>query len=143
MNDLDFIVGLAKQETDALGFIPRIGIAEYIHRDCFVIAEPRGRKLGYVLHGVPVPYRHVSITQAMIDFDFRNAGHGVDVVNVVIERAIAGYAAGVQVRCGSDLASNEFWKHMGFQLVGIEQRNNRRKRAINVYSLPLLPTLFG
>jgi GNAT superfamily N-acetyltransferase len=144
LNDLDFIIGLMRQNYEALGFIPQTTIEQrYIAQGQFVIQSLFGKPVGYILHGKPVVGGILTIPQAVIDFDFRDRGYGMDAVQAVIDRAKQKNCRAVKVRVAADLNANTFWKSAGFELVNVKQPDNQRKRAINVYILDLWPRLFA
>lgn len=141
MTDLDFIIGLMKQDYEALGFIPRIGIEQYIQAGHYCLQTRQGIPVGYLLHGSSKS-EIMPITQTIIDFDYREKRYGIDILSQVIERARQGNAKYIRVRCAKDLPSNDFWVHVGFKHVNTLYPNNKRKRAINVYYYSLYPELF-
>lgn len=142
MNDLNFIIGLMAQNTDALGFIPSSTIEhQYINNQRYIIQSPGGHSVGYLLHGKPTPGGILTIPQACIDFDFREQGHGMDVLQVVIDRAKRANCRVVKARVAAELPANQFWQHAGFEVVNVLHPENRRNRAINVYILDLWPRL--
>lgn len=136
MNTLDFIVGLMRENYDALGFIPQGTIeTRYIAKNRYLLIPKRG----YLLHGVGLDW---CISQACIDYDFRSRGYGFDMVDQLIERAKQHNARRIVLRCADELEANTFWQACGFELVRTYQPANKRKREINLYELTLVPRLF-
>jgi len=84
----------------------------------------------------------LTIALAVIDLDFREAGHGVDLVNRLIQRAQNYNMRAITLHCAEDLPSNAFWEAHGFDRVHVLHPKNRRNRAINVYRRDLWPVLF-
>lgn len=137
MNDLAYIVGLMRENYKALGFIPQGTIGtRYIAKNRYLLIPNRG----YLLHGVGVDWH---ISQAVIDYDFRNRGHGFDMVNQLIERAKAQQARRILLRCAEDLEANSFWLACGFEFVRNYQPANQRKREIKLYELCLQERLLS
>jgi ribosomal protein S18 acetylase RimI-like enzyme len=145
MDDVNFILGLMRENTDALGFIPASTIeSRYVAGAQYLLqANIYGKHVGYLLHGKPAPGGVLTIAQAVIDYDFRNRGHGEDVVTRLIERAQIANCRAIKLRCADDLTANGFWQAQGFELVNTLEVANRRQRLIHTYMLPLWSTLFG
>jgi len=143
MDDISYIVGLMRENTDAVGFIPQTTVeSRYVREERYIIqADERGKRTGYVLHGKPTAGGVLTIAQAVIDHDFRERGHGRLAVESVIERARFAKVREIVLRCADDLEANVFWRALGFTKINATQPNNRRRRAINVYALGLWPRL--
>lgn len=143
MDDLSFILGLMKQNTDALGFIPGSTVADrYIAKGRYIIQSPSGVAVGYILHGKPVAGHILTIAQAVVEYERREQGHGMDAVNELIERARRANCRSIVLKCAEDLKANHFWLTAGFEKTSVLQKANRRNRAINVYVMDLWPGLF-
>lgn len=139
MEDLDFIVGLMRQNTDELGFIPLTTVEQrYIAGGLYLLTP----KIGYLLHGVPKAGHILHIAQACVEYDKRSVGYGMDLVKELIERAKATQCKGIVLRCAASLQSNQFWQAAGFERTATNEPSNRRNRAINVYTFDLWPRLF-
>lgn len=145
MDDLDFIIGLMREDYDAVGFIPATTIEHrYLADNRYVIQTDRqGRRLGYILHGKPTAGGILTIAQHLIDYDFRERGYGREAFDVVKGRALEAGCRAIRLHCAEDLASNLFWRAMGFEHVHTLTPDNKRRRAINVYWLDLWPSLWG
>jgi GNAT superfamily N-acetyltransferase len=143
VNDFDFILGLMRQNTNALGFIPDGSIEhQYVANGRHIIQTERGRPVGYILHGKPTAGGVLTIAQACIEYDKREKGYGIDVVNTLIERAKQTNCRAITLRCAEDLAANAFWKMTGFEHTSTLTVANTRRRKLNVYTLDLWPTLW-
>jgi GNAT superfamily N-acetyltransferase len=140
MNDLDFIIGLMKTETENLGFIPAPTIAQrYIPTGRFLI-QRSGHEIGYLLHGKPTPGGFLTIAQAVIEVDHRLQGHGMDLTQRLIDRARDHNVRVIKLRCADNAV--QFWQSVGFEITRRDSPDNRRKRAINTMMLDLWPRLF-
>ncbi len=139
MDDLDYIVGLMRTETDAVGFIPSTAIANYwLRRGQYIIPRSRhGPRRGYLLHGPTKPHKLLRVHQVLIDYDWRRRAHATAAVRQLIARARRAGAPTIQLRCAADLDANAFWLAMGFTPTGIQNPPNRRSRAIITYRLDL------
>lgn len=143
MDDLDYILGLMAQNTDALGFIPTEGVKRYImHENYIVQLSPNGKRVGYMLHGVPTSGGVLTVAQHVIECDLRQRGYGMDVVRVLVARAQTANCRAIVLKCAEGLPANAFWMAAGFEHTATLKRANRRARQINVYTLDLWPTLF-
>ena len=143
MDDLAYIVGLANENEEALGFIPETRMAYYIAREQYIIQPTSaGKRAGYILHGKPTSGGILTIAQAVIDYDLRDQGLGRLAVSELIDRARKANSREIKLRCADDLEANNFWQTLGFKLTNTLYPANRRRRAINVYMLSLWPRLF-
>lgn len=139
MDDLDFIIGLMKCNREELGFIPAPKVEEYYIARGQYILLPR---TGYLLHGIPQAYQPFRISQACVEYDLRSRGYGRLMLDQLIERASIAPVSGITLRCAETNESNEFWSAMGFEHVKTLAPDNTRKRKLNVWWLPITPTLF-
>jgi len=132
MDRTDFIVGLMKENTDALGFIPRPTIVkQFIRTDRIIIQRNRYRKaIGYLLHGPVHPDGHLIIHQACIRLDKRCAGFGRQALSELLTRAARARALTITLRCAWDLEAIAFWFESGFTPVAIVPGGKRRRRSI-------------
>lgn len=139
MDDAEFIIGLMKSNTAALGFIPSTAIRDrWIKKGRYVIQrDTRGRARGYILHGPPTPGRPLYINQACIDLDHRLHGFGILAVRQIVTRAIAAGVPLIKLRCAFDLPANHFWHACGFYATKVEPGGKRRNREIVSYQLEL------
>lgn len=144
MSDLDFILALMRQNTGAVGFIPSTTLqVRYIPRQQYIIQrDNRGRNVGYILTGSYVPGRLLHIQQAVIELDKRNRGFGETAIQTILDRAIQTNMRGIVLRCAEDLDSNQFWQALGFEHTNTVYPENRRRRALNIYTLDLWPLLW-
>ena len=140
MNDADFIIGLMKTETDALGFIPSTAIrSRWIAKGRFIIQrDRRGRRRGYLLHGPANPGRELYVNQICIEYDHRLRGYAGLVVRELLNRAHQADCTAINLRCAADLTANYFWMACGFTLQTILPGGKRRNREICTYRISLL-----
>lgn len=145
MNNLAFIVGLMKTETDALGFIPSSAIRDrWIKYGRYIIQRnARGRRLGYLLHGPAKPGRPMHVNQVCIEYDYRLQGYAILAVRELLNRALAGDCSEIRLRCATDLTANHFWKACGFELMEITPGGKRRGRSICHYRIHLQKDFCG
>lgn len=132
MDPIDFICGLMRQNTNALGFIPRPAlITQFVKRDRYILQLNRsGAPIGYLLHGPKHPDGHMNISQACIELDKRNRGFGSAVVQNLLRRAGRARATYINLRCACDLDASSFWIQAGFIPIAIVPGGRRRKRNI-------------
>src|SRR5687767_3498212 len=72
--DLAYVVDIQKRNGEALGFIPRVALAEKIELGRITLATENGEPAGYLHHGsLAVP--EVRIFQAAIQYDARRRHH--------------------------------------------------------------------
>ena len=118
--DLAYVVSLQKKNGEALGFIPRVALAQKIELGRIWLARENGEPAGYLHHGsLAVP--EVRIFQAAIQYDARRRQHGMSLVTGLLDRAKDAGASGVSLRCLDFLDANDFWTAAGFSLIGTEK----------------------
>lgn len=139
MNPADFICGLMRRNTDALGFIPEPTIRHrFVKRGMYVIQKNRfGHWIGYIVHGPVHPDKTMHIHQACIELDRRNRGFGARAVATVIERACHAHAQTILLRCASDLEACSFWQSLGFIPTHLAPGGARRQRNLIHFKLDL------
>jgi len=139
MDDADYIIGLMRENTDAVGFIPAPAIRERWARTGNYVLQTTclGRPRGYLLHGPAKPGRPLHINQACIDYDHRLRGFGLLAVREVLERAEQAGCTSLQLNCATDLAATHFWIAAGFRPIGIRPGGTSRRRTVLLFQLPL------
>lgn len=143
MTDLEFIAGLMRENYEAVGFLPTSAIQErYMNGQHIIQTDLAGRRVGYLLHGVPAPGHVLTVAQTVVEYDKRTIGFGNEMVDELIRRARSRYCRSLILKCAEDLDANTFWLAVGFQHTNTLYPNNARRRAINVYTLDLQPTLW-
>lgn len=139
MDPADFICGLMRRNTDAVGFITRPTIEKrFVPKGHYVIQRNRhGQPIGYLLHGPVHPDGTLHVHQACIELDRRNRGFGHQAVRTLIERAIRHHARTILLRCAADLEATTFWTACGFLPFALSPGGKRRQRTILHFSLEL------
>jgi L-amino acid N-acyltransferase YncA len=127
-----WIVGLMRQNTDALGFIPSTTVENrYIRRGDYILqCDERGNRIGYLLHGPIYQGRNAHVVQHCIELDKRNRGYGQLAVLELIRRCDIVGASSIRLRCATDLPSLEFWRSCGFVVAAIVPGGEQRQREI-------------
>jgi len=149
LEDIPYIVDLAKKESLSLGFIPKPAYTAAItgHKtgkrwsttcnDKIFICEENNTPVGFVLFS----YGKVAkCNQIAIQSDARLLERGKALLSAAIShgnlRGIQDFACG----CANDLASNFFWQQMGWtkfgERFGISYKNTWKqtsKRIVNLY----------
>lgn len=139
-----WIIGLARENTDAIGFIPAPTLeSQYIRQGRYIIQEDeRGRRVGFLLHGAIRQGQRLVISQHCIQYEKRNRDYGRAAFLALLERAQRYGASSIALRCGCDLEAVRFWQAMGFQVVRIVPGGERRGRMIAEMVLRLGLPLF-
>lgn len=148
MDDLDFILGLSKPETNAgrITFIPAQTIKQqYIQNGRHIIQRnKKGDKVGYVLFGSPRAGKLLRVEHVVINYDLRQRGHGMDVLRELINRASVHNCRGIYLRCADDNpAAHELWSAAGFTRTHTLKPQNKRQRTLGVYTYDLWPMLWS
>lgn len=139
MRDLDFIVALMRTERDALGFIPTPALYDRIlrHGRYLIQTDGHGRKLGYLLHGPPLPGQPLRVYQACVDLDHRRIKHATRMLRRLLKQAQAAGSTEVLLRCAADLPANAFWLASGFTPGAFLPGGKKRNRLIIPYRLEI------
>ncbi len=138
MNDFEFIVGLMRDNYEAVGFLPRIAVSNYLTERSHVLIPNKG----YLLYENPKPYQILRIAQSCVDYDLRQRGYGQQMIAQVIADAEAHYVSAIRLRCAENLDANNFWAAMGFEKIRILSPDNQRHRRINVWQKTITAGLF-
>ena len=143
MTDAEYIVGLMRTETDALGFIPAAGVERHVASDTYILQTDRsGRPVGYLLQSPLRPGAVALVHQACVDVDRRLRGFGEEAFREFLRRCRLADCRAVRLRCGADMmAANAFWRGVGLRQVSVREGGQRRDRSLNVYWLDLWPVL--
>lgn len=140
---VSYIVALARKESEAIGFLPRPRLEQYVQNGQVAIAHENGNLCGFLVWGNGFPI--LRIYQACIQYDARGMAHGAQMVGRLERAATArGYSA-IQLRCANDLPANSFWRALDYDLVSTINGGATRRRTLNVWSKsleePLQPCL--
>lgn len=117
--DLAYVVHLQKRHGDAIGFLPRLALAQKIDLGRVWLARENGEPAGFLHHGT-LNAPEVRIFQAAVQYDARRRRLGLALVDELLTRAAAAGARGVSLRCLSYLEANAFWTAAGFRLLATE-----------------------
>ena len=149
LQDIPYIVNLAKKETFCLGFIPKMAYEAAITgiktgkrwsntcNDRMFVCEENGDLVGFVLFSYGNPAK---CNQICIQEDARMIERGQALLSAAIShgnlRGIEDFACG----CADDLPSNLFWYKMGWVKIGhrqgISHKNTWKEssqRKVNIY----------
>ena len=149
VEDVPFIVSLANKESLSLGFIPKPAYEAAITgnktgkrwsttcNDRIFVCEENGDLVGFVLFS----YGKVSkCNQICIRQDARLIERGKALLSAAVSQGNLVGREDFACGCADDLASNFFWKQMGWVKVGerkgISHKNTWKessKRKINIY----------
>lgn len=147
MDDADFIIGLMRTETDALGFIPAPDIRRrWIPTGRYVIQHNhKGGRRGYLLWGPMRPGKVLHVNQCCIQYDHRQRGFATLAVRHMLDLAATADVSAVILRCAYDLPAIHFWSHLGFHPIAFTLGGKRRNRRIVTFyrgNQPALTPLF-
>jgi GNAT superfamily N-acetyltransferase len=137
-----YAVSLQAQNSNALGFLPACVFERGAEAGQLFLGLLNGEPCGYVL--AESGYRGIMrCRQTCIRYDARRRLYGAMLV-VAVEKYGEDLGCWRKVvRCASDLDANEFWRSMGYTLVGTEPCGQSRKRYrshINIWHKVLHPT---
>jgi len=123
--DLDAVKALADANKSALGFVLRPALAAGIQRGWLLVAEQAGQVIGFI------HYRHrqdsrTTLHEICVDETWRGNGVGRLLVQALAAESEALGKLCIRLKSPADLPANEFYRQMGFTLVGVEQGKRRR-----------------
>lgn len=139
MDPTEFICGLMRHNSDALGFIPSTAIAgRWVKQGTYILQKNRfGKPVGFLLHGNVNDDKTLYIHMACVEIDKRNRGFGKSAVAQLVKRAMQGGARTILLRCASDLDAVSFWQSCGFIPIAVTPGGTRRQRTIIQYEMTL------
>mgnify|MGYP003126521640 FL=1 len=141
--DLIFIDYLQKKNAEDLSFYPNVVLEREVDNQRILLALVNNEHAGYLYHGsIRLDYP-LKIHQACIEYDLRGNWYGAGLCSELEKIAYIGGSKTISLRCGSDIAANNFWKNMGFDCVAITPGGVRRMRDINMWQKLLGHDLFG
>lgn len=162
LQDIPYIVSLSKKESFSLGFIPKSAYEAAITgykggkrwsntcNDKLFVCEENGDLVGFVMFS----YGKISkCNQICIQEDARLIERGKSLLSAAVSHGNLVGREDFACGCADDLASNFFWKQMGWVKVGTRQGISHKntwkessKRKVNIYryqTSSLFTTDFG
>ena len=138
---LNYVDSLQRKNAEALSFYPK---------SVFQREQLKGRIFLGILNGEPCGYIYVGsgsrldlkCHQVCIQYDARRKLYGASLVVAVEDFANSLGCTRITLRCGFDLAANEFWKSLGYICVQVVDGGIRRMRKINIWTKIIGPELF-
>jgi GNAT superfamily N-acetyltransferase len=136
----------ADTDKQALGFLPDQAFKQATDQGKLLIAAIRDNHDrsygGHLLHGGVFPY--AKIFQVFTLPQYRRHGIGRRLVEAIVRRAESLQFMSVAAQVADDLGANNFWEHLGFELVRTKPGGRTTGRQINVRIRELsTPKLFG
>jgi N-acetylglutamate synthase-like GNAT family acetyltransferase len=137
--DLSFVLDLQRRFANALGFLPRQAVEEYVRRGRIFIAQDNNQEAGFVLSAQRLRCApHVQpITQTAIAFDAQRRHLGRSLIDHLAAEALNGGRSMLQAWCRANLEANHFWQSLGFTAVGVRRPLTVRKQPLILWRLPL------
>lgn len=128
ISDIDTIKQVAAKHTRELGFILRPALVEAVRREELLFDDATGSFCHYHTRrdGVSVIY------EICVPEQFRGGGIAREFLYMM--------PLPIQLKCPVDNESNKFYKHVGFNLVAVE---DGKKRKLNVWRLDTWTTNSG
>lgn len=126
---------LARQDYEAVGFIPRPRLQAYEEAGQILVETENDEPCGVLVFGNGWPT--LRIYQAIIQYDARRREHGLNLVARIVEEAKARECSAISLWCADDLAANDFWKAAGFLMTGHREGGAWRGRRHIRWTLPV------
>jgi N-acetylglutamate synthase-like GNAT family acetyltransferase len=123
--DIDAIKELADAHRHELGFLRRPALLEAIQRQELLVAQNSKDILGFV------EYRHrrdqqTTLYNVVVHPDHLRQGIGRDLVFALEKEAQQKEKFWILLKCPEDLPANNFYQHIGYKKVSIEQGKSRQ-----------------
>ena len=133
--DLDAVDELMRLHSNALGFLPKVALCEYLQRGGVLGAKIDDQLVGYVLYGKNRDY--FRICQLCVIEQYR--GHGIARRLLDSLKASATTQKLVKLHCRRDFQANDIWPKLGF--AALHERPGRSKEgyALTLWCLTLAP----
>lgn len=130
--DLDPVKSMLDRHRYEFGFIPKAAISEAINKGWLLVAKT-DQVIGLIRFRHRVDKTTV-IYEVVVDPSFRRRGVGKTLVWGLVKNARECGQLEVRAKCPVDLAANEFYPALGFELAGVE---NGKRRKLNVWRMTL------
>ena len=157
IKDMLLVDKLQKENSSAVGFIQKTVWEKYVwggERNFIVlICESNLDAVGYVLITPGMgTYKYAKIQQIAVRNDARRLQYGTALIEVCRDFCETFARLGFTLRCRTDLDSNYFWKHLGFEKYGVWEKGKinhvgfKASNDINLWKIDLnknLPNLFN
>jgi GNAT superfamily N-acetyltransferase len=157
IKDMLLVDKLQKENSYAVGFIQKSVWEKYVwggERNFIVlICESNNDAVGYVLITPGMgAYKYAKIQQIAVRNDARRLQYGTALIEVCREFCETFGRLGFTLRCRTDLDSNYFWRHLGFEKYGVWEKGKinhvgfKASNDINLWKIDLnknLPNLFS
>jgi len=123
--DWTYINNLSKNNSWAVGFLPRKTWTEYVwggERNfvCYLL-EVNKHPAGYILITPGYKNKPIRIQQIVVQEDLRRWEYGSALVEVAENFRKKFYRSGIKLRCRDDLEANLFWTFLGFSLLDVQK----------------------
>jgi GNAT superfamily N-acetyltransferase len=124
----------ADTEKDALGFLPERAFKEAADQGKLLVAVVRQGGVavyaGHLMHGGAFP--QARIFQVYTQPQFRRNGIARRLVEAIIRKAEGMQFMSVLAQVADDLAANQFWESVGFEIIRTRPGGQTKRRIINV-----------
>ena len=144
-----YAVAQQKRHSDELGFLPRQSIEQYAARGQLIISHENEDPASYAIYFTGRngnrprvdPYT-LRIHQICTQYDARRITHATRLINRIMDVGYAQQFHSIRAWVADDIPANDFWKAVGFTIVGTRKGGRRRNRRHNLWTFDLMPTLF-
>ncbi len=134
------------KHNEELGHLPRQALREYEARNQILTATENHQFVSYMLYydgrNGKRPRAHpdtIKIHQCFTDYDARRLHIATALLNKLIDHANDTKFRYLKAFVATDLEANDFWKTVGFTLIGTRPGGLSRKRVHNIWVADLQP----
>jgi GNAT superfamily N-acetyltransferase len=132
--DLLYVVSLAKQLRESLGFLPLCAYDLARAESRLQLQRDNDQPIGFLLHGRPRPGKWLRIYQTAIQLDARRLHNATALVHSLEAQARVSGCPGVSLCCAAELEANAFWQSLGYVAIEVFPGGGKRRRRITRYA---------
>ena len=139
-NHIDGMKLLADANRESLGFMPRKKLEEIADQQRAFVALYDGSVVGFVVFRHRKRDLQTTLSEICVQHEYRGQGIGADLIQSLIRDCDQRNRAYIQLKCPIDLAANQFYEHLGFDL---HMTEDGKKRRLNVWRLSISANQVG
>lgn len=138
-HDVIFVDHLQRQFGEAVGFMPKVALHQYLNKQCILLAWENGQPAGYMISRTATPWTPSmsAIYQLCICLDAHRRHIGTALLASLEDTARKIANVGIQANCAIGVQANEFWSASGFIPICHFVGGTARGREIICWRKPL------
>lgn len=136
-SDLSFVEQLQRQWHDHVGFLPRAALVSYLEDSQLLIVYENDSPAGY-LNWTCTNRGLVRLQQVAVEPEMLRSSIGSKIMNHIARAGVRGNCSIIRLRSRADLAANQFWPSLGFQLTATYLNPSKRMLPLIEWTRPLI-----